>query len=211
MKKLLLVFTLITVASLAMYSCNNGPYDARPEDDLSGAVNPSKPDSGAVSVYLGTMQATVNNKKLTFSPAFYYIEEDGITYKLIARVENDSIFRRTLRMTFTFYDGVKEYIVDPGTTNPIMNFVQLDTSRVDLAGRDIFNTYTVNTNEDLGYGSFNVTGDEGGHLRGYMYARMHRILPEKNYADTVKIDFSEFYFEKVPFPVPGKYAKYLIN
>lgn len=211
MKKLLLVFTLITVASVAMYSCNNGAYDARPDTDLSAGLNPTDPDSGEVSVYLGTMHATINNKKVIFSPAFYYVEEDGVTNKLIARVKDDSIFHRTLRITFTSYDGVKEYEVTPSSANPIVNFVQLDTSRVDKAGRDIFNTYTVNTNDGFGYGSVNITGDEGGNYRGFFYARMHRIQPEKEYADTVKFDYSEFYFEKQPFPLPENYVKYLFN
>lgn len=211
MKKLILVFTLIAVASVAMYSCNNGAYDARPDSDLSAGLNPFEADSGEVSVYLGTMQATINHKKLIFSPAFYYTDEDGVTNKIIARVKDDSIFHRTLRITFPAYDGPKEYKVEPNTGNPIVNFVQLDTSRVDKAGRDIFNTYTANTNDGVGYGLVNITGDEGGHYRGFMYARMHRTMPDKNYADTIKMDYSEFYFEKVPFPVPEQYTKYLFN
>lgn len=211
MKKLLLVFALIIVVSVAMFSCNNGAYDARPDVDYSSALNPASPDSGGTSIYLGTMHAVINSKKYVLSPAFYYIEEDGVTMRLIARINNDSLFHRTLRITFFGYDGVKTYDVTDVSSNPKVDFVMLDTSRVDKAGRKIYNTYTANTGGGLGYASVNILGEEGGHYRGNFYGRMHRVLPEKNDADTVKFDFSEFYFEKVAFPVPDEYKIYLQN
>jgi len=210
MRKLLIASALTFVATMALFACNNGAYDAHPDNDYSAGLNPISPDSGGVSVYLGSMEAVINNKKLLFAPAFYYIDTVGI-YHLVARVKYDSIFNRTLRITFAKYDGKKEYPVSADTTNPNVSFVMLDTSRVDLAGRKIFKTYTANTNDGVGYAMVNIKGDEGGHLRGHFFGKLHRFLPEKKYEDTLNIELSPFYFEKVGFPVPAQYIPYLFN
>ena len=195
---------------MAIFSCNNGPYDAQPQVDNGSGLNPLSPDSGGVSVYLGSMEGTVNNKKLVFAPAFYYVDESGFT-QIIARVKDDSLFHRTLRVTFFNFAGKNEYNVTADTINPRFNFVKLDTSRVDLAGRKIYNTYTANTADAVGYATINVTGDEGGNYRGYLFGRLHRIMPEKQLADTVSIEYTEFYFKKVAFPLPAEYIQYLYN
>lgn len=210
MRKLLIASALTIASAMAIISCNNGPYDAHPDTDYSSGLNPASPDSGGVNVYLGSMEARINNKKLLLAPAFYYEDTLGFT-RIIARVKNDSIFHRTLRITFSKFDGKKEYSVTADTTNPNVSFVMLDTSRLDLAGRKVYKTYTANTNEALGYATVNVQGNEGGHLRGYFFGKLYRILPEKKYDDTISIEFSPFYFEKVAFPVPAQYIQYLYN
>lgn len=210
MKKLLLATALFGLAGLTLYSCNNGAYDANPDSDLSAALNPLDPDSGSVNIYLGSMETVLNNKKLVFAPAFYFIDTFGV-YNLIARVKDDSIFHRTLRISFTSYQGVKDYNVTADTVNPQVNFVMLDTSRVDKAGRKIYKTYTANTNKSVGYASFNVVGDEGGNFRGNFYGRLHRVLPEEQFEDTATFEFGPFYFKQVPFPVPAEYIEFLHN
>lgn len=210
MRKLFLASALIAVAGITLYSCSNGAYDAHPDTDYNAAQNHIDADSGEVQVYLGSMEATVNNKRLNFAPAFYFIDTNGF-YNLIARVIDDTVFHRTLRIQFTVFEGPRMYDVNAGTPTPIVNFVMLDTSRVDLAGRKIYKTYTANTNESVGYAGINIEGEEGGNLRGSFYGKMYRVMPEKQYQDTIRFDYSPFYFEKVPFPVPDEYAEYLYN
>ncbi|HEY9178297.1 MAG TPA: hypothetical protein VIN07_11420 [Flavipsychrobacter sp.] len=211
MKKLLVGTALILVAATALYSCNNGPYDAHPDNDYSTGLNPLDPESGA-NVYLGSIESTVNDKKLLFAPAFYYVDTNSVTH-FVARVKDDSIFHRTLRISFSdgAFKGVDTYRVNADTKEPIVNFVMLDTSRVDLAGRKIYKTYTANTQDGFGYATFNVLGSEGGHARGYMFGKFYRTKPEKNFNDTISMEFSNFYFEKVNFPVPAEYVQYLFN
>lgn len=211
MKKLLLAFTTILAAGIGIVSCNNGPYDAKPDVDLSGAQNPASSDSGTAQVYLGSLETVLNNKSLVFSPAFYFIDEMD-TYHFIARVKDDSIFRRTLRIEINPYDGVRTYEVAVDTDIFLdVNFTMLDTSRVDLAGRDIFKTYSASYRDGFGYAIINFEGDEGGHIRGNLNCKLHRSDPEKVLEDTVSMQFSPFYFEKVPFPVPGEYIDYLVK
>lgn len=211
MKKLLVGTALIFVATVALYSCNNGPYDAHPDVDYSAGLNPTNPSSGT-DVFLGSIEARVNDKKLLFAPAFFYVDDNNFTH-FVARVKNDSIFHRTLRISFgeDAYKGVDTYKVDADVVYPQVNFVMLDTSRVDLAGRKIYKTYTANTNNGVGYTTFNVLGTEGGNARGYIFGKLYRILPEKKFDDTISIEFSNFYFEKIAFPVPAEYVEYLHN
>lgn len=209
MKKLLIVSVLIAMTGISLYSCNNGPYDANPDVDLSGALNPLDPDSGSVPIYIGTMETVINSKKLYFSPAFYFIDTNG-HYNLIARVLDDSVFRRTLRIKFEGYGGTGEYNVTSDTTNPIVDFTMVDTSRVDLAGRKIFKTYRANTGEGVGYFNIRIDGEEGGNLRGTLHGKLHRIAPEVMLDDTISIANSPFFFELVPFPVSGEYLDYIV-
>lgn len=211
MKKLLVGTALILVAAAALYSCNNGPYDAHPDNDYGTGLNPLDPESGA-NVYLGSIESRINDKKMLFAPAFYYVDTNSVTH-FVARVKNDSIFHRTLRISFAdgAFNGVDTYRVNADTMNPVVNFVMLDTSRVDLAGRKIYKTYTANTGDGFGYAMFNILGNEGGHMRGYMFGNFYRVQPEKNFNDTISMEFSNFYFEKVNFPVPAEYVQYLFN
>ncbi|MCB9046619.1 MAG: hypothetical protein H6550_10860 [Chitinophagales bacterium] len=210
MKKLLIASALILGASMAMFSCNNGAYDANPNVDDGAALNPLSPDSGGVSVYLGSMEGVLNNRKLVYAPAFYYVDTAGNT-QIIARVKDDSIFHRTLRVTFAPYSGIDTYSVTAGDMNPRVNFVKLDTSRVDLAGRKIYNTYTANTGDKLGYATINIIGEEGGNYRGYLFGKLYRVLPEKQFADTMSLEYTEFYFRKLNWPLPPEYLQYLAN
>lgn len=211
MKKFLIGTALILGAAVALYSCNNGPYDAHPDTDYSSGLNPLDPNSGA-NVYLGSIESRINNKKLLFAPAFYYVDTNSVTH-FVARVKDDSIFHRTLRISFAdgTFNGVDTYYVTADTFMPQINFVMLDTSRVDLAGRKIYKTYTANTAKGVGYSTFNIIGNEGGNMRGYMFGKFYRILPEENFEDTISMEFSNFYFEKINFPVPAEYIQYLYN
>jgi hypothetical protein len=211
MKKLLVGTALILVAVAALYSCNNGPYDAHPDTDYSAGLNPLDPKSGA-NVYLGSIDSRINNKKLLFAPAFYYVDTNAVTH-FVARVKDDSIFHRTIRIAFPegTFNAIDTYEVNADDVAPVVNFVMLDTSRVDLAGRKIYKTYTANTNDGVGYCMFNVLGNEGGNIRGYMFGKFYRTMPEKNLQDTISMEFSNFYFEKINFPVPAEYIQYLHN
>ena len=203
MKKLLIAFTLLFAVSIGMYSCNNGAYDAQPDKDNSSALNPINNSSG-VTTYLGSMDAIVNKKQQIFDPAFYYKIDE--VYYIVARIQHDSILERYLRINFTAYNGPKEYGIAPDAPLPGITFSMIDTTRVDKAGRPIYNVYTP-TGGKKNY--VNIQGEEGGHLRGVFNASMHRTLPEEVLGDDVMIDSSAFYFEQVPYPIPAEFKKYV--
>lgn len=200
MKKLLFAIVLSVAGVAAITSCNNGPYDAHPGEDLSSALNPEKPDSGGVNVYLGSMEAIVNNKTTLFHPAFYYLDEDG-NYRMVARVKDDSVLDRTFRMAFGQYNGVDSYRVNVDEVYPTITFTQIDTTRVDGGGRKIYNAYTINTGNDAG--EVVITGEEGGYIRGVVTARLSRFTPEQVATDTINIKSGEFYFRKYTLPLPN--------
>ncbi len=209
MKKLLFAFALISTVGIGLYSCNNGAYDAHPDSDLSAALNPISSDSNGVTTYLGSMEAILDKKERLFAPAFYYQIEN--TYYLVARVKDDSVLDRVLRVTFPDYGGAKEYIVHADTAQPIVTFSMIDTNRVDKAGRPIVNSYTANTQKGKGYATINIQGEEGGHLRGYFFGNLFKTLPEEDLEKSVEFEYSAFYFEKIPFPIPDEYKPFVIE
>lgn len=206
MKKLVNVSVFALAISMALYSCSNGPYDATPDEDNSAALNNTNPNNG-VNVYLGTIEATINNKRMLFSPAYYYLDTSANPrYQFVALAFKDSIFHRKLRIIFNekpLLDSV--YTITADTLNPVFSMTMVDTTRVDKAGRPIYKTYTANTANGVGYGQIEFKGEEGGNFRGNLYGNLFRNQPEEKFSDSVEIKFSEFYFEKKSLPLPKGY------
>lgn len=202
MKNVVLASVLMVIASLTIFSCNNGAYDAHPNTDLSSALNPESPDSGGVSVYLGSLEGRVNSRKQVFTPAFYYIDEGG-TYRFVARIKDDTLFHRTLRFSIANYNGVDTYSANADSQNPIMTFSMFDSMKRDLQGRRIVKTYTVNTSAGKGFTDILIDGEDGGNIRGRMYGTMYLVSPTQNLQDSVSFELSQFYFKKENYPLEG--------
>lgn len=200
MKNVVLASVLILMASMTIFSCNNGAYDAHPDTDLSSALNPESPDSGGVNLYLGSMEGRVNSRKYVFTPAFYYIDDAGV-YRFVARVKDDTLFNRTLRFSISNYNGVDTYKANADSQDPIMTFSMYDSMKRDPQGRRIVKTYTVNTNAGRGYTDIYIDGEEGGNMRGRMYGTLYLVQPTVNLQDTISFGLTHFYFKKENFPL----------
>ncbi|MCB9064319.1 MAG: hypothetical protein H6551_04170 [Chitinophagales bacterium] len=189
MKKHLISIAIVSVCAAALYSCNNGAYDATPDKDYSAALSPFV-DGELEGVQVGSMIGVLNGKTTYFSPAYGY--EDTVGNKvLVARVKDDSIFDRRLMIVFTAeeYKGKLEYPIPGEKGSPIMNMTMIDTTRVDKAGRPIYKTLSATM------AKINIAGDEGGFYRGDMEGVMYRTAPEQNNNDSVKIEKCKFYFD----------------
>lgn len=208
MRKLLIASALTIAVIGTIYSCSNGPYDAHPDVDYGSGLNPYSDDSAGAKVYLGSMKGVMNNKSVVFSPAFLYDDENGMK-QLVARIKDDTIYRRTLRITFNPYAGPREYNVTADTVNPVVFYTMVDTSRLDLAGRKVFKIFEANTGKGLGYSVVNVQGEEGGHLRGYFFGTLYLLDKDGKELEKVVFDYSDFYFEKVAYPVPNNLQDYV--
>lgn len=196
MKKQFFLFSIALSAIVAMYSCNNGEYDANPDRDYSSAVNPLGNGDDTTAAHIGTMYAWLNSKQRDFHPAYSSVDENGIT-TLTAKVIDDTLFERTLKITFAEFKGVLSYNIppEPGTSPLItVTLTMVDTSRVDKAGRKIYKTYSTTANGATA--QLVIDGDEGGFYRGTLDAYMSRVLPETNVSDTMKIENGHFYFDK---------------
>lgn len=197
MKKRLLQFTIALSTVVAVYSCNNGPYDAHPDTDYGSAVTPPVDGTDTSGAYINSMYARVNGKLLDFSPVYASIDENGIL-SFTAKVQNDPLFERTLRVVFTEYKGPILYAVptvDPDGTHLIdVYFTMVDTTRLDGGGRKVYKTYS--TQAAMGVAEVNVLGDEGGFYRGSIDAFMSRVTPEVMVSDTLNISDGYFYCDK---------------
>lgn len=93
---------LLAAAGVGLYSCNNGAYDARP-DDPSGFnyLNPNSP----VKVPLGTIRVKIDNITYDYYPSFYKdVEVDVNGKKYVTKffqgvLANDPMFKRVFSFT----------------------------------------------------------------------------------------------------------------
>lgn len=217
MRKFLIGSALTIMTATALFSCNNGKYDALPDVDNSAGLNHLIDDSLGVKVFLGTMEGPLNDKHTVFSPAFCYQDDKGIMH-LVARIKDDTVLRRTLRITYKTFEGKRVDEINSDAMEPMIEMIMVDVGKFDMYGRQIYKRYTVNTGEGFGYGKVDIQGVEGGHLRGYLFGQLYKQIPkapvgQPQYDRNEFMDFelTNFYFEKVPFPVTGAYKKYLQN
>lgn len=216
MKRFVLTAAVALGVASAIYSCNNGKYDALPEVDYGSGQNHLGDDSTKPRVYLGSVEAIINNKKHILAPAFCYQDEDGVM-RLVARIKDDNLLRRTLRISYNKFEGKRVDTINAATIDPQIALIMVDTGKFDIAGRQLYKTYTANTGENFGHAVVDIQGVEGGHLHGQMYGKLYKFLPgatgspRHDINDTMSFELSFFYFKKVGFPVPGEYKKYLEN
>lgn len=183
MKKFVFTALLAAGASLALYSCNNGAYDAEPGG--GAPLNPLNPSQSGVHVYLGTMKANVNGTTTLFYPAYYGIDDQG-TYHIVAFKEKDPDFMHTLRFTLTSFNSIKSFKYSGIYTN-------LDTSKHSM---DSIMTYEVTPTK--GNLAFTIDGNEEGNLRGHFSGTLYKTKPQENLNDVVIFTDGEYYIPKKP-------------
>jgi hypothetical protein len=178
MKKLVIA-ALLATGSLALFSCNNGAYDAEPG---SGGLNPLNPSASGVSIYLGTMKADLNGTPTLFAPAYYVEDEFG--KGVIARRVNDPQFQHTLRFSIYGFKNTKEFSYS-------VMYTHLDTSKHSL---DSFITYS--THQSTGAFTLTMNGNEDGNLRGNFSGNLAKLKPVENLNDVIRITNGEYYVPK---------------
>lgn len=180
MKKLVIA-ALIATGSLALFSCNNGAYDA---DTKTGGspLNPLNPSESGVSVYLGTMKANINGTPTLFAPAYYV--EDSFGKGVVGFRVDDKQFQHTIRFSIYDFKNTKEFSYS-------VMYTYLDTSKHSL---DSFFTYGPHSST----GAFTLTmnGNEEGNLRGNFSGTLAKLKPKENLQDVIKITNGEYYVPK---------------
>lgn len=180
MKKLVIA-ALIATGSLAIFSCNNGAYDADP-NTTGSPLNPLNPESG-VSVFLGRIKADLNGTPTLFSPAYYTVDESG-AMNVIAFRENDKEFQHSLRFSIYNFKNTKEFSYN-------VSYRYLDTAKHSL---DSFIYYSVHSST----GPFEITmlGNEDGNLRGRFSGTLARLKPVEKLNEVIKFENGEYYVPK---------------
>lgn len=201
MKKLLVATLLVAGVSVALFSCNNGAYDAHPDKDLSSGKNPLDPNSG-VNVYLGTMEGHINRKKVSLFNAMHQTDTYNIRH-IVGTVFNDPQLQRRLEILVSndAYQGPKMYAIGGEAFAWTFIFAVRDTTRLD---RKIEHLYIANTSTGKGNIDFNVVGDEGGNMRGTFKGTVFRsILNEDGVTPSGQFDMTDsVVFGGVEFYVP---------
>ncbi|RYE21884.1 MAG: hypothetical protein EOP51_14540 [Sphingobacteriales bacterium] len=182
MKNFLLAATLMAGTSLALFSCNNGAYDADPSNN-NPALNPLDPKSG-VTVYLGTMKAAINGTMTEYYPA-YYVSPLENTFAITGKRGNDVFPGHTINIGITNFQNLKEF-------NSDFRYQYKDTTIAD----------TMVTVEYAPKGKFTIVmnGNESGNLRGTFAGTVYRAWPVANLKDSIVITKGEFYVPKKDLP-----------
>ena len=174
MKKFVVAALLATGASLVLPSCNNGAYDSDPNGS-TGGLNPLDPNSG-VTVYLGTMRATLNNTVTSFYPAYYKSIEGGDS--IVGLRANDVPLKHAIAIQITNFKSMSEYSAE-------FKYSYIDTAQDTLRLLYYKGDMKVKLN-----------GNEGGNWRGTFDGTLHRITPEENVNDQIYVTNGEFYVPK---------------
>lgn len=146
MKKFFVTALLATGVSLMLPSCNNGAYDADPATS-TGGLNPLDPNSG-VTVYLGTMKASLNKTKTTFYPAYYIEKDPGTRFDIYGMRAGDEVLKHTMLFSIRGFKSLSEF-------SALVIYHYQDTTGVN-------DTTVVYTGEV----QIKMKGNEGGNLRG---------------------------------------------
>lgn len=182
MKKFLLAATLLAGTSLALFSCNNGAYDMDPST-TNPALNPLDPSSG-VTVYLGTMKASINGTMTEFYPA-YYVSPVENEFAIMGTRGKDKFPGHTIKIGIYNFQNIKEF-------NSEFRYQFKDTTIAD----------TMVTVEYAPKDGFEVVlnGNESGNLRGTFKGTLYRAWPVANAKDSIVIKQGEFYVPKRDLP-----------
>ncbi|OSZ78879.1 hypothetical protein CAP35_11695 [Chitinophagaceae bacterium IBVUCB1] len=194
MKRLFIgsLLTLGLAATLA--SCNNGAYDANPNTDLQGVLNPLGDTTGkGPIVYIGTMKGLVNGGELIFSPAYYTVDTNGVR-RIYAWVMNDTVYWRSIEM-FVLDSVVK------GKKDANLPLAYTFTYSVFDTVRKVHKKYT---NSPIQPNDFTVyiASQENNTMRGKFFGSIKNtapILPPPNPNDVVTFKDLVFYLESKPF------------
>lgn len=209
MKKILVATFFLAASSLALWSCNNGDYDANPKKDQSKVKNPLDPNSG-VTVYIGSVEAVVNREKLLFINGEYRnvivnLETGEIIKYITASVKDDEMFQRNFLITVPAlnYEGPKFYDIGAGAFAWTFTYMVADTS---VKNRLVYKKYIANTATGKGIVNFTLAGDEDQNLRGKFNGVIYRsklnedgVTPSGQFdmTDSVVINSAEFYIPLV--------------
>jgi len=176
MKKFLLPALILVAGAFA--ACNNGPYDATPDTDLSGIQNPINPDLTAAK---GTFKARINGGQfVTFDSARFQLFNDSNYFMSAGRaslnpVSFQGIFLRLnakLRAaTFPIVDTLA-----PGTTFPnVSGGYATQQSFTDTTGLQIWDT---DFDRKMGTGEIKVDFFNADEIKGTFRFTAYRYYPE---------------------------------
>lgn len=194
MKKLLIGSLLTIGIASAFVSCNNGAYDANPNKDYQGVLNPLGDTTGkGTIVYIGTMKGLVNGGELIFSPAYYTVDTNGIR-RINAWVQNDTVYWRSIEM----------YVLDSvvkGKKDEVLPLAYTFTYSVYDTVRKVHKKYTnspIQSNDFTVY----IASQENNTMRGKFNGTIKNtapILPPPNPNDIVIFKDLIFYLDARPF------------
>ncbi|MBS1771817.1 MAG: hypothetical protein JST82_03080 [Bacteroidetes bacterium] len=189
MKKILIGCVATLGLATGMVSCQPKAYDANPNKDQKGVLNPLDNTLTDV-VYIGTAQGLVNAAKLVFDGYFYVDTFNVRTVVLVAR--NDVYYHR--KITMIVGDSICKGKSNINLVGTYFKYEKYDST----IGRN--RVYVL---DPVG-GNLTITqyADENNTMRGKIYGRLNRTEPEP-VDDPTDVAFFDlpFYLEKRGFPL----------
>lgn len=181
MKKYLFGLLCCWGFSLAISACNNGPYEANPQEP--NALNPLN-ESTAVDLFLGNMVADVNKTRTGFYPSYFHRDTvEGSNSRLIVGHRTNDPFKHTLYIYINEFKNLQEYL-------PSMVYTFIDTVRGDSVTPYFPKPETFEVK---------ILGEEDGHMRGTFWGTFYPMTPYDHLPDSIVFENGEYYVPEKPW------------
>lgn len=181
MKKYVIGLLCIVGLSVSMTACNNGAYEADPQEPNS--LNPLNEDA-ETGLFLGNMLADINRTRTGFYPSYFRRDSvEGSNNRLIVGHRANDPFEHTLYIFISDFKNLKEFISG-------MAYTFIDTVRDDSV-----------TTYFTGIESFEVKilGEEDGHMRGTFRGTFYPETPYDHLPDSIVFENGAYYVPHKPW------------
>lgn len=189
MKKALLSALFVAGMGSLLSSCNNGDYDAKPEESEGTYLNPLNPNSG-VTVPIGYIRCEIGGSVVDFMSGTW-TNNGGLA--ILSALRADNAFQvQVVSMSLTGFNGVGTYNVTAGSGVGTIQHYLYDPNDPNYIALG----YTSAMGD--GNGVINVEGVEDGNIRGTFSGTLVQELPVVNTANKEVITNGKFYLKTAP-------------
>jgi hypothetical protein len=189
MKKALLSALLIAGMGFTFTSCNNGDYDARPEESDATVLNPLNPESG-VTIPIGYIRADLSGFQADFTGGTW-TNVGGIA-TLTAVIYNSSTQWQVMTIVLNNFTGAGTYTIMPGSGTGTVYHHLFNPANP--------NYIPLGYSSDYGDGNATVTveGTEDGNIRGTFSGTLVQYQDQINTNNKEVITNGKFYLKTAP-------------
>ncbi len=188
MKKVFLLALLIAGLGSVFTSCNNGDYDAAPEEGDGTVLNPLNPESG-VSIPIGYMRATLNGFQADFISGAWTDTVPGQVMIFASRIDNPTQIQG-ITITLTNYNGAGTYTLGPDGSGGSITHILYNPLDNNYIGQGF--------TSGIGAGNAIVVieGTEDGNLRGKFSGTLYQFAETINTSVQETVSGGMFYVRK---------------
>lgn len=189
MKKALLSALLIAGMGCTFSSCNNGDYDAKPDESNATVLNPLSPGSG-VSIPIGYIRTELGGFQADFTSGTW-TNVGGVATLTAVKIDNNTQWQ-VYTIVLMNYTGVGTYTLMPGSGTGTMWHHLFDPANPQYV--------PLGYSSDYGDATATVTveGTEDGNIRGTFSGTLVKYLDVVDVNTKEVVTGGKFYLKTAP-------------